>query len=144
MLNFRYPYKVAAFQAQLSGGQFVRILPLIKRTMLDGKMRSIVSGRAGAYCSSCNQTAGSYYGKTSKHTADNLVCHLCFRLPIYVVRFNARYLGQVRPVFYWKMLNSVQDKSISNWLYFKRMLIIRSFKLKNLDRFTREWNKLKQ
>ena len=72
VINSRYPEKVDGFQTQLSG-QHVRILPKIKRTMLDGKMRSIVSGRGGAFCSTCNQTAGSYYAKVSKYRVDPLV-----------------------------------------------------------------------
>ena len=71
--NFRFPERVSPFQANLKSGKVARVLPSIKRTMLDGKMRSIVSGRGEAFCTSCNQTAGSYYGKVSKYTADPLV-----------------------------------------------------------------------
>ena len=31
------------------------------RSMLDGKMRSIVSGRGGAYCPQCDCTAATYF-----------------------------------------------------------------------------------
>ena len=72
-IHFRFPEEVPAFEARTRSGRPILIEPLIRRTMIDGKMKAIISGRAGAYCASCNQTAGSYYSKQSKYLEDPLV-----------------------------------------------------------------------
>ena len=44
----------------------------IKKSMMDGKVMKIVSGRTGAYCVFCNHTASAYYEKANAYF-DNLV-----------------------------------------------------------------------
>ncbi|KAL5257217.1 hypothetical protein ACHWQZ_G012228 [Mnemiopsis leidyi] len=51
----------------------------IKRSMMDGKVQNIVSGRTGSYCHYCRFTAKTYYGKIiNKNSEDPLSADLQF------------------------------------------------------------------
>ena len=85
---------MSPFETKTNDGQTILVKLVIKRPMLDGKMRSIVSGRGGSFCNSCNQSAGSYYGKISKYLSDPLVRN--FRVEL--------RLGLVENIFFWNIM----------------------------------------
>ena len=62
-LNKKYPKEQPDFSMKLRDGRWVHVRVSIRRTMLDGKMRTIICGTGGAYCESCDWTAQDYCKK---------------------------------------------------------------------------------
>ena len=73
-----YPESYAPFVVNI-GKRPILIHVDIKRSMLDGKVQNIISGRTGSYCRYCKFTASTYYGKVLNKNCDNpLTARLLF------------------------------------------------------------------
>ena len=73
-----YPESYAPFVVNV-GKRPILIHVDIKRSMLDGKVQNIISGRTGSYCRYCKFTAATYYGKVVNRNCDNpLTARLLF------------------------------------------------------------------
>ena len=49
------------------GNRSFRVEVDIIRSMIDGKMRAIISGRGGVYCFQCDCTPESYIGESNRY-----------------------------------------------------------------------------
>ena len=65
-LYFSYPEELSPFVAEVNG-RTILLEVEITRSMLDGKMRSIISGRGGAYCPHCDCTAATYFKRCTAY-----------------------------------------------------------------------------
>ena len=73
-----YPESYTPFVVNI-GKRPILIHVDIKRSMLDGKVQNIISGRTGSYCRYCKFTASTYYGKVLNKNCDNpLTARLLF------------------------------------------------------------------